>query len=63
MNLNSVLFNILPDIKPPLYSLAFVLKAFYIFSPISTSLSYEITIETPLTSKIETPPSKILQGR
>ena len=38
-------------IKPLLYAQAFVFKTFHIFSPVSTSLSHEITIETPLTSK------------
>ena len=38
-------------IKSILYAEAFVFKTFYIFSPVSTSLSLEITIETPLTSK------------
>ena len=38
-------------IKPLLYAQAFVFKTFHIFSPVSTSLSHEIIIETPLTSK------------
>ena len=38
-------------IKPLLYAQAFVFKTFHIFSPVSTSLSHEITIKTPLTSK------------
>ena len=51
-NVTSVLLNILPGtIKPLLYAQPFVLKTLHIFSPISTSLSYEITIEIPLTSK------------
>ena len=37
-------------IKPLIYAQAFVFKTFNIF-PVSTSLSHEITIETPLISK------------
>ena len=38
-------------IKPLVYAQAFVFKTFHIFSPVSTSLSHEIALETPLTSK------------
>ena len=37
--------------KPLLYAQAFVLKFFHIFSPVSTFLSHEITIETLQPSK------------
>ena len=39
-------------IKQLIYTQAFVFKKFYICSPVSTSLSHEFTIETPLKSKI-----------
>ena len=39
-------------IKQLIYAQAFAFKKFYIYSSISTSLSHEFTIETPLTSKI-----------
>ena len=37
-------------IKPLIYAQAFVFKTFNIFSPVSRSLSHEITIETTLIS-------------
>ena len=37
-------------IKPLIYAQAFVFKTLNIFSPVSTSLSHEITIENPLIS-------------